>query len=379
MMRTEGLAALVLRLPENVTYLSDAWSGRGLSYLVFPLERDPVLIHPVGETLPPTWVSDVRLYKWETFEHLGSALNVGPEQVLKALTDIGIGSGAIGVEEAWEFILSSPLRYELNVIGQKTLTALRAKLKEYELKDASGLLTQARSIKTVKEVKALKKANRIARIGLETFERYLKPGLTEIELSTKIEHEIVTRGVMEHRANRVVACAFVVSGPSTSEAYKYVVGNTRRKLKHGDLALLELDVVADGYSSDTTRTFVVGKPNKKQTSLLEAVLDSESTAIASIKPGVSAAKIARVSIDVIRRHGLGEYLVHRLGHGIGVGVHEPIPALHVESSDFLKPGMVHSVEPGVYGPKIGGIRIEDDILDTEKGTEYLSNFPRIQE
>jgi Xaa-Pro dipeptidase len=379
MMRTEGLAALVLRLPENVTYLSDAWSGRGLTYLVFPLERDPVLIHPVGETLPPTWVSDVRLYKWETFEHLGSALNVGSEQVLKALTDIGIGSGAIGVEEAWEFILSSPLRYELNVIGQKTLTALRAKLKEYELKDASGLLTQARSIKTVKEVKALKKANRIARIGLETFERYLKPGLTEIELSTKIEHEIVTRGVMEHRANRVVACAFVVSGPSTAEAYKYVVGNTRRKLKHGDLALLELDVVVDGYSSDTTRTFVVGKPNKKQKSLLEAVLDSESTAIASIKPGVSAAKIARVSIEVIRHHGLGEYLVHRLGHGIGVGVHEPIPALHVESSDFLKPGMVHSVEPGVYGPKIGGIRIEDDILDTEKGTEYLSNFPRIQE
>lgn len=379
MMRTEGLAALVLRLPENVTYLSDAWSGRGLTYLVFPLERDPVLIHPAGETLPSTWVSDVRLYKWETFEHLGSALKVGSEQVLKALSDIGISSGAIGVEEAWEFILSSPLRYELNVIGQKTLAALRAKLKGYELKDASGLLTQARAIKTMEEVKALKKANRIARIGLETFDRNLKPGLSEIELSTKIEHEIVTQGVMKHRANRVVACAFVVSGPSTAEAYKYVVGNARRKLKRGDLVLLELDVVADGYSSDTTRTFVVGKPNRKQTSLLEAVLDSESTAISSIKPGVSAAKIARISIDVIRRHGLGEYLVHRLGHGIGVGVHEPIPALHVESSDFLKPGMVHSVEPGVYGPKIGGIRIEDDILDTEKGTEYLSNFPRIQE
>lgn len=379
MMRREGLAALVLRLPENVTYLSDAWSGRGLTYLVFPLERDPVLIHPAGETLPPTWVSDVRFYKWETFEHLGSALNVGSEQILKALSDIGISSGAIGVEEAWEFILSSPLRYELNVIGQKTLTALREKLTNYELKDASGLLTQARAIKTKREVKTLKKANRIARIGLETFERNLKPGLSEIELSTKIEHEIVTRGVMENRANRVVACAFVVSGPSTAEAYKYVVGNTRRKLKRGDLVLLELDVVADGYSSDTTRTFVVGKPNRKQKSLLEAVLDSESTAISSIRPGVSAAKIARISIDVIRRHGLGEYLVHRLGHGIGVGVHEPIPALHVESSDILKPGMVHSVEPGVYGSKIGGIRIEDDILDTEKGTEYLSNFPRMQD
>jgi Xaa-Pro aminopeptidase len=71
--------------------------------------------------------------------------------------------------------------------------------------------------------------------------------------------------------------------------------------------------------------------------------------------------------------------VHRLGHGIGVGVHEPIPALHIESKDILLPGMVHSVEPGIYGSKIGGIRIEDDILDTDKGGEYLSNFPRLQD
>lgn len=378
-MRAKSLAALVVRLPENVTYLSDAWCGRGLTYLVFPLEKDPVLIHPAGETTPPTWVSDVRLYNWETFEHLGSAINVGSENVLKALSDLGISSGAIGVEESWELILSSPLRYELNVIGQKTLMILKEKLTAYELKDASGLLSQARGIKTKEEVKALRKANRIARIGLQTFERNLKPGLSEIELSTKIEHEILTQGVLKQRANRVIACAFVTSGPSTAEAYKYVVGNTRRKMRHGDLVMLELDVVADGYSSDTTRTFVVGKPNKKQESLLEAVLDSESTAISSIKPDVSAAKIARISIEVIRRHRLEGYLMHRLGHGIGVGVHEPIPALHVESSDILKPGMVHSVEPGIYGPKIGGIRIEDNVLDTERGCEYLSNFPRIQE
>jgi Xaa-Pro dipeptidase len=214
---------------------------------------------------------------------------------------------------------------------------------------------------------------------LQTFQRNLKPGLSEIELSTKIEHEIITQGILNHRANRVVACAFIASGPSTAEAYKYVVGNTRRKMRRGDLVMLELDVVADGYSSDTTRTFVVGKPNKRQTSLLEAVLESESTAISAIKPGVSAAMIAQISIDVLRRRGLGEHLVHRLGHGIGVGVHEPIPALHIESKDVLKPGMVHSVEPGIYGAKIGGIRIEDDILDTERGSEYLSNYPRMQE
>ncbi len=379
MMRLEGLDALVLRLPENVTYLSDAWCGRGLTYLVFPLEKDPVLIHPAGETLPPTWVPDVRLYKWETFEHLGDSLKVGSENVLQALSDLGIDSGAIGVEVAWEFVLSSPLRYELNVIGERTLAVLRQKLAGHELKDASALLIQARAIKTDAEVKALRKTNRIARIGLETFEKSLRPGLSEIELSTKIERETITQGVMKHRANRVVACAFVASGPSTAEAYKYVVGNTRRKMRRGDLVMLELDAVADGYSSDTTRTFVVGNPDKKQMALLEAVLDSETTAISSIKPEVKAAEIARISIEAIRRHGLSKYLVHRLGHGIGVGVHEPIPALHVESRDVLKPGMVHSVEPGIYGKKIGGIRIEDDVLDTEGGAQYLSNFPRIQE
>mgnify|MGYP002260238894 CR=1 FL=1 len=378
-MREQRLDALVLRIPENVTYLSGAWCGRGLTYLVFPLDTDPILIHPAGETVPPTWVSDIRLYKWENFEHLGSSLEVGTDMVHKTLLDLGVGSGTIGVEEEWELILGTPLRYEMNVIGERTLNILRQKLTGYNLKNASALLTKARSIKTGEEVKALKKANQIARTGLEIFRDNLRAGLTEIELSAKIEHEIVIEGVLKNRAHRVVACAFVASGPTTAEGYKYVVGNSRRKLRRGDLVMLELDIVADGYSSDTTRTFVVGKPSKQQKLLLEAVLDSERTAISSIEPQVSAAEIARISIETIQRHGLGGYLVHRLGHGIGVGVHEPIPALHIESKDLLQPGMVHSVEPGIYSPKFGGVRIEDDVLDTSKGAEYLSNFLRIQE
>ena len=378
-MRVEGFSALVLRVPENISYVSDAWPGRGLSYLILPIDKEPILIHPTGETLPRTWVKDVRLYNWETYEHLGDSLRTGIKEVEKSLGELGMRTGRIGIEEEWEQFLGTPLRYEITVIGAKTTAALRGGLASYELRDASQLLIQSRSLKTEMEVRALKNANRIARVGLETFERNLKPGLTEIELSSRIEHAIITEGIMKFRANRVVACASIASGRSTAEAYKYVVGNSRRRMKRGELAMLELDVVVDGYSSDTTRTFVVGKPNKRQKSLLEAVLDSESSAIAAIKPGTSAADIARISIDVIRKHGLSEYLVHRLGHGIGVAVHEPIPALHIESKDVLEPGMVHSVEPGIYGERIGGIRIEDDILDTTTGSQYLSNFPRIQE
>jgi Xaa-Pro aminopeptidase len=378
-MRQEGLVALVLRLPENVTYLSGAWCGRGLTYLIFPVEKDPVLIHPMGEPLPPTWISDVKFYRWETYEHLGSSLDVGTDYVSRTLSEMGLHSGVIGVEQGWELVLGSTLRYEVNVVGERTVNMLRQKLTSFMLKDASSLLIKARSIKTNHEVDAIKKVNRIARVGLETFHNSLKPGLAEVELSTEIEKQIVSEGVLKHKANRVVACAFLASGPNTAYAYKYVPGKGRRKLHRGDLVMLELDVVADGYSSDTTRTFVVGKPSKRQKLLLEAVLESETTAISSIKPGGKASEIARVSIEVIRRHGLSNYLVHRLGHGIGVGIHEPIPALHIESKDILLPGMVHSVEPGIYGPRIGGFRIEDDILDTKKGAEYLSDYLRIQE
>lgn len=378
-MRRDGFDALVLRIPENITYVSGAWCGRGLSYLILPLDKEPILIHHAGETVPSTWVSDVRLYRPETFEHLGSSLDISTDFVRDALSNCGLSSGSIGVEMTWELILGTPLRYETNVIGEKTFQVLRQKLSGCKLKDASSLLIQARSIKTENEIEALRKTNRVARIGLETFEHNLKAGLSEIELAAKIEHEVVTRGVVKCRAQKVMACAFVSSGPTTVEAYKYVVGNGRRKLKRGDLVLLELDVIVDGYCSDTTRTFVVGKPNRKQNALLEAVLDSETTAISLIKPEVPAAEIAKSANAVIQERGLSKYLVHRLGHGIGVGMHEPIPALHVESKDVLIPGMVHSVEPGIYGKAIGGIRIEDDILDTEEGAEYLSSYPRIQE
>jgi Xaa-Pro aminopeptidase len=378
-MHADGFTALVLRVPENISYVSDLWPGRGLSYLIFPLEKDPIIIHPKSETLPSTWVKDVRQYEWETYDHLGDSLTTGIDEVEKALGELGIRAGLVGIEDGWEHFLGTPLRYETTVVAPNTSTALRQRLTNLELRDASQLLVQCRSVKTELEVRALKTTNRIAQVGLETFERNLKPGLTEVELSSRIEHAIVTEGVTRFRARRVVACAFVASGQSTAEAHKYVIGNSRRKMRRGDLVMLELDVVVDGYSSDTTRTFVVGKPNKKQTVLLEAVLDSERSAIAAIKPGSSAAEIARTSIDVIRKHGLSQYLVHRLGHGIGVAVHEPIPALHVESKDLLEPGMVHSVEPGIYGERIGGIRIEDDILDTAAGNQYLSNFPPIQE
>jgi Xaa-Pro aminopeptidase len=343
------------------------------------LEKDPILIRPASEAPLPTWVSDVREYSTETPDWLGDPLQVGGDFVRKALTDIGLDSGTVGVEQSWELVAGTYSRYEMNVVGEHTLSTLKERITDCKWKDASSLLIKARAIKTPNEVKMLRKANEVADIGLCTFDRNLRPGLTEVQVAASIEHEVVTGGMLKHKTKRVVACAFVASGPTTAGAHRYAFGSTRRKLRRGDLAMLELDVIADGYSSDITRTFVVGKPNKLQKQLFEAVLDSQTTAISAIKPNIAAAEIARVSNEVIRRRGFSEYLVHGLGHGIGVAVHEPIPTLHLQSNDILRPGMVHSVEPGIYGRKIGGVRIEDDILDTERGAEYLSTYQRIPE
>ena len=139
-MRNGEFSALVLRLPENVTYLSGAWCGRGLSYLVFPYEKDPILIHPSGETLPPTWVSDIRYYTWETYENLGDSLDIGTSIVRDAISELGLRSGIIGLEQGWEFVFGSSLRYEVNVIGERTQSILKQKLRSFTIKDASQLL-----------------------------------------------------------------------------------------------------------------------------------------------------------------------------------------------------------------------------------------------
>jgi Xaa-Pro aminopeptidase len=347
-----------------------------MSYVVLPLDGDPVLIIPTNEWLPETWVSDVRRYPSETNQHFCDTLDAAVKVVNEVLLDRGISSGTIGIEQSWNLFFATTMQYQFHMMDIDSLTR---KLSAYSIKDCSFLMVTARSIKTLEEVKALKKASRVAEVGLQTFHRSLQSNLSEIEISTKIENDIVTQGVLKYGAKRVLACAFVVSGPMTAEGYKDTVGNTRRKLRGHDLVMLELIVTVDGYSSDTTRTFVVGKPTKKQRALFDAVHESQSTAISAIRPGVRAAEIAAISNDVIRRHGFDQYLAHRLGHGLGVSPHEAIPALHVESKDLMEPGMVHSVEPGIYGAKIGGVRIEDIVLDTETGAEYISEYPRVPE
>ena len=147
------------------------------------------------------------------------------------------------------------------------------------------------------------------------------------------------------------------------------------KVKRGDFVLFDLGVVYEGYCSDITRTVAYGDISDKQREIYETVLKAEEAAIAASKPGVSCAEIDLTARNIIRDKGYGDYFPHRLGHGLGISVHE-FPSLTETNPLLLKSGMVYTIEPGIYVPNVAGVRIEDDIYVTENGAEVLTKYPK---
>jgi Xaa-Pro dipeptidase len=147
------------------------------------------------------------------------------------------------------------------------------------------------------------------------------------------------------------------------------------KIQKGDFVLFDLGVIVDGYCSDITRTVAYGDINDKQKEIYDTVLRAQLAAIEASKPGVISANVDLTARKIISDAGYGEYFPHRLGHGLGIGVHE-YPSLTETNELPLEAGMVYTIEPGIYVPNVAGVRIEDDILVTKNGVEILTKFPK---
>jgi Xaa-Pro dipeptidase len=242
--------------------------------------------------------------------------------------------------------------------------------------DATDLIHALRAKKTPREVDRLRTVNDIARMGLRTFFDQVVPGNTEIGIASAVEATVLTGGV-GHKGVRVArAWASIMSGPDSALAYKPYLPTTQRRLEAGDLALIELPVVADGWWADLTRTRVAGRTNSEQRERWQAVIDAQNAACSVMRAGVPARVVDKAARDVFAERGLARYFVHHTGHGLGLRYHEPEPFLHPSVEKPLAAGMVTSVEPGIYLPGWGGMRCEDDVLVTKEGIEVLSAFPR---
>ena len=221
-----------------------------------------------------------------------------------------------------------------------------------------------RIIKDKDDIKHTQKSVNIALKALKELEPFMKPGITEKELAAKLLYNLSINGSEKPSFDPIVA-----SGPNGSMPH---AKPTNRKLKSGDLLTIDFGATWKGFTSDITRTFHIGKvTNKKLIEIDKVLREAQKIGIKAVKPGIPVGDVDKACRDYITEKGFGKFFVHSTGHGMGVDVHE-LPVVGVGAKTILKPGMIITVEPGIYLPGIGGIRVEDDVLVTEKGHKVLS-------
>lgn len=234
-------------------------------------------------------------------------------------------------------------------------------------KDAGPVLRELRVRKSPEEVSLIKHAVKLVEDVLREGLKKVSIGVSELELVAELEYLMKKLG-----ADAPSFATMVLSGPNTALPHGVPGG---RRIEAGDLLMFDLGVYAGGYASDITRTFAVGDLKPDAARIYDTVLAANQAAIQAVKPGVTYGSIDRAARTVIEHAGYGPAFVHRLGHGLGMDVHE-YPSVHGLNEDVLQAGAVFTIEPGVYIQNVGGVRIEDDVLVTETGALVLTSFPK---
>jgi Xaa-Pro dipeptidase len=377
-MEAERLDALVVRLPENVILLSGFWPMIGASVLVFPREGRAVCAIPhvyENEAGPSLWEAEAAYYRYGV---LGAPDQASALHGIRAGAARGKGWKRIGYEANFETVAPPWNSGEAQVPAAGTRAIYSAAFAGSELVDVSALLQVQRRRKTAYEIGKIRIASEISCIGMEAFERLVVVGATGVDLAAEVERAIMVRGTGYQGAVRVRAYAQVAVGPDESAiGYRPNEVTTQRRLENGDVALLELGVVADGYWADRTRVRVAGTPTDEQAKVFDTVLRAQQAGAAAIRPGISGAAVDEAARSVIRDAGYADRFPHITGHGLGFGYHESHPKLAPGETALLEEGMVTSVEPGIYFKPAGGFRIEDDVLVTATGSETFGPFRNV--
>ena len=232
--------------------------------------------------------------------------------------------------------------------------------------DASPEIRRLRRIKNHAEIEKLARAGSITdTVGEEVIGK-LRPGLTELEVSVMIGAAIGEHG------GTLSFESLVQSGPNSALPH---VRPTSRRLAEGDFVLLDFGATFDGYRADTTRMAVVGEPGERHKEIHGLVLAAHDAAIAAVRAGTTAGSVDSAARQLIEAAGMGDLFFHRVGHGLGLEAHED-PSLDPGSATVLEAGMVFTIEPGIYVPGWGGVRIEDDVVVERAGCRLLTKADR---
>jgi Xaa-Pro dipeptidase len=371
-LRQYNLQAWIAWRPDELLMLSGYFPLWGASLLIVFVDADPVLFVPQIE--PRDHIPSgprVQEYPW------GDLRCRDPYSVLVSVVSAELAKGRVKREQAGMSFSVSRTSLPIQAAEQipipegfaGELSALAAKPNPLVHAAFANLYLR----KAPEEVDAIRRANRVANVGLQAFFDALQAGISESEIAAAVESAIYRQighdGIFHSRG-----WAMVQSGPNSACAGQFN-RSTARRLENGDLVLIELATCVNGYWSDLTRTAAVGllKPEAEQ--ILEIATSAQQAAVDGIRPGVSADYIDALARDKIAAKGFASFFTHHTGHHVGFRYHDPGFLILPGESATLDPGMVITIEPGVYvSERGGGARIEDDVLVTESGHEILSRI-----
>jgi Xaa-Pro dipeptidase len=237
-----------------------------------------------------------------------------------------------------------------------------------EFVPAEDSVSKLRMYKDQREISAMRKAADIAQQALNASLQQVKMGLTELELASELTLQLFRAGCDP----QVPFTPIVSSGPNAANPH---ATPSDRKLTSGDLLVIDWGASYEGYFSDITRTFAIGKMEPEYTQICRVVLEANTAGRKAAQPGITAEAVDQAVRAVIQSAGYGKYFTHRTGHGLGMEGHED-PYIRVGNLMLLEPGMTFTIEPGIYLPGRNGVRIEDDVVITPTGAECLTNLPR---
>jgi len=333
----------------NLFYLSGFYTEpheRVVALFIFQ-EEEPFLVCPNME------VPEARNAGWSQ-EIIGFSDTDDPwELIAKALNKRNLSKDNIAIEK--DHLLVS--RYEKLVFMFPDSHFISAEEK----------INMLRMVKDEAEISVLRQAAELADYGVEIGLQALAEGKSELDVLGTIEFELKKKGIRQMSFDTMV-----LTGPKTASPHGKPGKN---KIQRGDLVLFDLGVVLDGYCSDITRTVAFGNVSEEQRAVYETVLKAQKAAIDVCKPGIIVGSIDQTARNIISQSGYGEYFTHRIGHGLGIDVHE-FPSMNASNSMLLERGMAFTIEPGIYVPNVGGVRIEDDLVVTDTGVEILTKYPK---
>lgn len=332
----DGLEALILTKTTDIRYIT-GFTGEAAS-VILTREKDYMITDGRFENQAQAETKGLNIHVWPA----GTGLF---EETGRRLRKLGARSAALDTAE----------------ISYKDYMLL-ARWSELDIIDCPPYLIQMRRVKDKEELGLIRKACRITEQSFLELLNRIEPGQTEKEIRNILEYEFHKRGSVNVSFDTIVA-----SG--TENGANPHASLTDRRVERGDMITIDFGASYEGYCSDITRTIAFGKPDDRLVEIYYIVKEAKDRAVSLLKEGVMAKEIDAAAREVIKERGF--YLPHGPGHGFGLDIHED-PFLGPKNEYRMEAGVVHTLEPGIYKPGLGGVRIEDDYLITEKGAELLT-------